>query len=121
MRKPRMTTTEFATEITVKRKVQEGWHVYTCDMLPGLYVASKDGRAAYDDVPGAIQKLLELNFGIKCSVVHKLEYGQFLERMALSERARSAVQARTDDMMESALEPATYYSFIVQSCDNHTH
>jgi len=37
----------------VTRKARDGWFVYTCDDLPGLYVASKNDRIAYNELdPG---------------------------------------------------------------------
>jgi hypothetical protein len=38
--------TESATEIQVVRRNRAGWHIYTCEALPGLYVASKDDKTA---------------------------------------------------------------------------
>lgn len=44
----------------------------------GLYVASKDPKAAYDDVALAIQKLLKLNDGIDCEIEPELTFSEFV-------------------------------------------
>ena len=60
-----------STEVIVTRRARDGWFVYTCDDLPGLFVASQDDRTAFDDLPASIQKLLKLDLGIECRVSHK--------------------------------------------------
>lgn len=42
-------------------KKVEDLHVFTCKELPGLLIAHKDYKTAYDDVPLAIEKLIELD------------------------------------------------------------
>ena len=48
--------------------------------LPGLYVASPDLAVAYEDVARSIEALLELDEGIRCTVVPELPLEQFLAR-----------------------------------------
>lgn len=89
----------FATEVYIKRRIRDGWYVYTSDMVPGLLVASKDDRRAYDDVPVAIKLLFKLDFNVEVSVANKLGYDEFMARVTLGDRAREAVTERTSDMM----------------------
>lgn len=56
------------TEVIVKRREKDGWHVYTCDKLPGLYVAHQNDEIAYNDLPKAIGMLVKLDHGIDCTV-----------------------------------------------------
>jgi hypothetical protein len=86
--------------ITVHRQVRDGWFVYTCDQLPGLYVASQDDKKAYNDLPNAISKLVKLTFGVECIVALKEEHAGF-EDLALSERALQAVADRTYELLAS--------------------
>ena len=71
---------DVATEIRVNRRQRDGWSVYTSPDLPGLYVASKNDREAYEDVPLAIQMLFRLDYQIDVSVSHKVDYDNFVAR-----------------------------------------
>jgi hypothetical protein len=102
----------FSTEVVIKRKIQDGWHVYTCDQLPGLFVVSKDDRIAYHDVLRSIKALIKLDFGIDCVVGHKVGYAEFIEQFQLAQRARSAVEERTAELMSGGVE---MIPFTVQS------
>jgi hypothetical protein len=93
-----------STEISVKRRVQDGWYVYTCDQLPGLLVASRDDGVAYNDVPKSIQNLMKLDYNLDCLVFHKVEYREFISRSRLRERAHQAVEDRTHDMMSDSFQ-----------------
>ncbi len=99
-----------ATEIQVVRRSRGGWHVYTCDALPGLYVAHQDDKKAYDDLPTAIRTLFKLDFGVDVSVHHKIDYATFM----LGDRARGALEERTREMMESH---QTVLSFMIGRTD----
>lgn len=90
-----------ATEIQVVRRIRSGWHVYTCDALPGLYIASKNDKKAYNDVPAAIRMLFKLDFGVEVCVHHKTDYASFMAQVDMGRQAREAVEARTRDMMDS--------------------
>src|SRR5262249_54817976 len=90
--------TFIATEIQVLRRTRGGWHVYTCEALPGLYVASKDDKKAYNDLPTALKLLFKLDHGVDVSVHHKTDYASFMAQIEMGRRAREAVEARTRDM-----------------------
>jgi hypothetical protein len=106
-----------ATEITVRRRLRDGWYIYTCDAIPGLFVASKDDREAYEDVPTAIKLLFRLDFGVEVSVANKVNYDSFFSKIRLGERARSEVQDRTRALMEHG---ATMIDYIVgTTSDDH--
>lgn len=99
---PRVPSTEtamtpIATEIQVVRRVRGEWFVYTSDAMPGLYVASKDDKVAYNDLPAAIRMLFKLDFGSEVSVHHKIDYATFM----LGDKARAALEERTRDLMDS--------------------
>lgn len=102
-----------SAEVVVTRKVREGWYVYTCKELPGLFVASQDDEVAYNDVPKSIHLLLQLDYGIDCVVSHKVEYDEFLRQMSLADQAREAVNARTAELMGGGEQ---YIPFTLQSC-----
>lgn len=104
-----------AFEIQVVRRLRSGWHVYTCDTLPGLYVASQDDKKAYNDLPLAIQTLFKLDHGVSVSVHHKTDYASFMAQIEMGRRAREAVEARTRDMMDSQQDVLT---FMVGSTNN---
>jgi hypothetical protein len=100
-----------ATDISVRRRLREGWYIYTCEAIPGLFIASKDDRKAYEDVPKAIKLLFRLDWGVEVSVAHKVGYDAFFGKIRLGERAVSAVQDRTNDLMEN--HEITMIPFIV--------
>jgi hypothetical protein len=100
-----------ATEVSVRRKVKDGWHVYTCDQLPGLYVAHPDDRIAYNDVPGSIAALLRLNYGMECVVAHKVPYHDFI-RMSDLDGARGVLEERTQELIDSQVDQ--YFQFTLQ-------
>ena len=87
------------TEVVVQYRERDGWHVFTCDALLGLYVASQDRRKAFSDLPEAIRKLLKLDHGIDCVVSHKLTYEEFVKRNWLTQRAQREIRQRTDQLV----------------------
>ena len=50
------------TEIRVSYREHLGWHLFTCKELPGLFVANKDWKLAFSDLPKAIRSLLVLDY-----------------------------------------------------------
>ncbi len=104
----------YSTEIEVTRKVRDGWFVYSCDVLPGLFVASQDDRAAYNDLPTAIRKLMKLDYGIDCVVTHKVPYADFIVPDIMAGKARDAVRDRTDELMA---ETATFAFALCAASD----
>lgn len=66
------------TSIRVDYKNVEGWHVFTSEELPGLYVASQDPELAYNDVGTALEKLIELDTGATCRVSPEVPFSEFL-------------------------------------------
>jgi hypothetical protein len=91
-----------STDFVVKRRVRDGWYVYTCDTLPGLLVAGNDDRIAYEDVTNSIRMLLKLDHGVDCVVTHKVSYAEFFRNLRLKERATDAVKRRTADLMDDS-------------------
>ena len=80
------------SSIAVAYKHVEGWHVFTSEELPGLYVASRNAERAYSDVAIAIQKLLKLDFGQDVTVAPESPLSVFLAQRGTRQR-RSPVQA----------------------------
>jgi len=105
-------TDNVTTEICVRKTVRDGWHVYTCKELPGLYVAHKNDRTAYDDLPTAIQKLVKLDDGVDCTVSHKLTYAEFIQQAHLSETALRNLKTATNRLID---EDEGYIPFILQN------
>ena len=82
------------TSFAVDYKNVQGWHVFTSEDLPGLYVASQEPEKAYDDVAVAIAALVELDTGITCKVTPVVPYGQFVQaRHRRAGRGRAAASA----------------------------
>ena len=106
-------TDNFSTEVVVMRKAQDGWFVYTCADLPGLYVAHRNDQVAYNDLPEAIRLLVKLNEGIDCAVSHAVPYSEFVRRMHNSD----VLQKRTDDLMAAYPD---MIRFILQADGAHT-
>ena len=74
------------TSIRVDYKNVDGWHVFSSEKIAGLYVASQNAEEAYNDVCTALEKLLELNEGIQCTVKPEIPFSEFV-RMRRGERA----------------------------------
>ena len=108
-------TSSPGTEVSVRRKAQDGWFVYTCDQLPGLYVAHADDRVAYDDLPRSISALIKLDFGMDCTVVHKVSYREFV-RACASDESRKTMEDRTQDLISN--HDGQYFQFILQQVAN---
>ena len=100
-----------STEICVRYLARDGWHVFTCEELPGLFVASTDRKLAFSDLPNAIRMLLKLDFKRDYVISHKLTYDEFVQRDWLSQRAQSAVNSRTEQLVS---EGADAISFILE-------
>jgi hypothetical protein len=100
----------FSTEVMVKRRARDGWFVYTCDELPGLFVASQDDRAAYEDVPRSIETLFRLDHGIDCVVTQKLSYAELVKQLHVKARARENLADRLTELMA---DPSNRLTFAV--------
>lgn len=101
-------------EVAITYEQKDGWHLFTCDRMKGLFVASPDLRMAYDDVPTAVRDLLKLDCNVECDVEWKLTYAGFRQSLNSSElthrediveRARTAVRQRTQELMSQAFPP----------------
>lgn len=67
------------TSIDIAYKMADGWHVFTSEQLPGLYVASPDAETAYNDVGPALEMLLKLDEGIVCKAKPELSFEEFVQ------------------------------------------
>ena len=92
-------TQRISSEVVVTRKAKDGLYVYTADLLPGLYVASRDDHVAYLDVLDSIKKLFFLDVGIAVEVAHKVGYEEFIAELPPEERAREILDGRTADLI----------------------
>jgi len=109
-------TNRVSAEVVVTRKVRDGWFVYTCEDLPGLYVAHQDDQIAYNDLPLAIKLLVKLDEGIDCAVSHAVPYAEFVKQARLSSRAAEELQKRTDDLISNH---ADQIRFVLQPAGAH--
>ena len=100
-----------SAEIRVRYRERDKWHVFTCEELPGLFVASKDRKLDFSDLPDAIRMLLKLDFKRDYVVSHKLTYEEFVQRDWLSRRAQSTVNTRTEQLVSNE---ANAISFILE-------
>lgn len=66
------------TTICAKYKHVDGWHTFVSDELPGLYVAHKDAKVAFEDVGPSIALLMRLDHGVECEVIPELPLNDFL-------------------------------------------
>jgi hypothetical protein len=112
-----MTQQTSAMEVVVNRRAKDGFYVYTSNLLPGLYVASRDDQVAYRDVLESIKKLFLLDFGISVQVVPMESYEQFIAQIPPEERAKEIMDGRTADLME---EDGTL-TFVIQRAGVATH
>ena len=69
------------TTILVDYEIVDGWHVFTSQMVRGLYVANPDQRAAYEAVCRTIEILLFENENINVVCRPALTFETFLERL----------------------------------------
>lgn len=69
------------TSVHATYKAIGEWHIFTSADVPGLYVASRDAQAAYDDVAPSIQALLRLNEGVECEVRAEQSFADFLRSL----------------------------------------
>lgn len=87
---------QMTSSISVDYKHVDGWHVFSSGDLPGLYVASKDAKEAYEDIPVAVEQLLKLNAGIECKAVPELSFDEFMASMARERPSRDRAARRSD-------------------------
>ena len=77
--------------IHVEHKMADGWFVFTSPEIAGLYVASCDADEALADVPNAIEKLLELDYGVRCTAKPVPTFEEFLREVVDEARAHPRV------------------------------
>lgn len=91
-----------STEVTVRYRSRDGWHLFTSDQISGLVVAGPDLKAAFDDVPKAISMIMKLDHGFDCVVQPKVDYAEFIElKGVLSDKPEDAVEDRTSGLIET--------------------
>ncbi len=66
------------TSVCVRYTYAEEWHVFQSNDLPGLYVANKDAKKSYEDVALAIEKLIFLDEGVRCTVKPEMSFNEFI-------------------------------------------
>jgi len=67
--------------VTVNYRFIEGQHVFTSEDVYGLYIAFSDPSKAYGALVGSIEKLIELNEGVRCTVRPTMPLREFLDRL----------------------------------------
>ena len=78
------------TSICVRYKCVDDWHVFQSEEVPGLYIASRDARLAFEDVAPAIKLLMKLNEGVDCEVVPEASFKEFIAAARDHEDAEQA-------------------------------
>lgn len=63
--------------VSVTYRNLAGWHVFTADDIPGLYVASPDPIKAYNDVARSLEVLALKNDGQECRFSPEITAEQF--------------------------------------------
>lgn len=86
------------TTVNVQYRHRDGWHIFTSTDMAGLYIASRDPRAAYEDVPVGVRRLIELDFGCKCDVTRAQSFDTFAQA-ALGRVAEGDVTLRDEAMI----------------------
>lgn len=74
-------TSAQVTSVEVRHKHVDGWHIFQSDDLPGLYVASCDPEKAFNDIPNAIQALVEMDENLNCEVKMETSYQDFVQQI----------------------------------------
>lgn len=69
---------KLTSSVCVRYKYADGWHVFQSDDIHGLYVANKDARTSYNDVQVAIEKLILLDEGLRCTVQPEMTFDEFI-------------------------------------------
>ena len=56
--------------IAVRHRFADGWHEFTSDVVPGLYVVAEEAdlAEAYNEIPLVIQALIAADFGKQSQV-----------------------------------------------------
>lgn len=67
-----------SASIVVSHRVEEGWHIFQSDQLPGLYVVNRDPRRAYEAVGPAIAQLVRLDNNIEVTAVPEVSFEDFI-------------------------------------------
>ncbi|MEX2649873.1 MAG: hypothetical protein WD673_12760 [Alphaproteobacteria bacterium] len=89
--------TKIAT-IEVTYELRDGLHVFYSTDLPGLLVANRDPKTAYNDVSSAIELLLKLDDGITVTVAPAASFEEFRRQLKAPRIAESGMletQSRT--------------------------
>jgi len=72
-----------APVVDVVHEVVDGWHRFTSPQVPGLYiiVGANDYVAGLNDVPHAIELLIEGDYGRKVAVKQTGTFAAYTDRM----------------------------------------
>ena len=64
-------------QVRIEYSYQSGVHTFRAPDYPGFYLASPDAQLVFDDIPGALKLLVDMDFGVDCAVA--VEGGLTLE------------------------------------------
>ncbi|HUP90955.1 MAG TPA: hypothetical protein VM074_01810 [Solimonas sp.] len=105
------------TSVHVAYKQVDGWHVFSSEKMPGLYVASKNAAKAFNDVAKAIEMLVELNANAKCKAVPEMTFSEFLRKRRVEPAHLKATRGRAKRTAPSR-RPLTMTDqrFALQAC-----
>lgn len=82
--------------ITISYNQRDGWHVFTSQDLPGLYVASRDASVAFKDVATAIEVLFRLDHKVNVTAKPQCTLTELLSRVRDPRTSRGRREADDD-------------------------
>ena len=67
-----------SASIEVSYRCEDGWHIFKCKEMPGLYVAHRDPRQGFLEVGPAIEKLVKLDTDMDVRVAPEVSFAAFI-------------------------------------------
>ena len=69
--------------ITVSHEHSEGWHTFTSEQVPGLFVTGRDEdlQGLYEAVPVVIAELAKVDFGRMVTVTPEHTFSSYMEEI----------------------------------------
>jgi hypothetical protein len=70
--------------VTVLHEVDEGWHTFTSEQVPGLFLTGRDEdlEQLYESVPGVIADLAKADFGRDVVVLQERTFSYYVQSLA---------------------------------------
>lgn len=76
-----MATATAKAIITVLHETHEGWHTFTSEQVPGLFLTGReeDLQELYESVPRVIAELAKADFGFEVIVSQEKTFSDYME------------------------------------------